>query len=121
MIRDGFINIYGCMTEDYVEGDPRPCPKCGMSDIKVIRAMEYEPQGFRLGCMHCGYEVPEEDMVFAQKSEKGMKEAIEVWDRLAIYASLEEEAEKAEEELARIEANKAYAEEVLGGPLSIPK
>ena len=62
MIRDGFINIYGCMTEDYVEGDPRPCPKCGMSDIKVIRAMEYEPQGFRLGCIHCGYEVPEEDM-----------------------------------------------------------
>ena len=121
MIRDGFINIYGCMTEDYVEGDPMPCPKCGMSDIKVIRAMEFEPQGFRLGCIHCGYEVPEEHMVFSQKSEEGIKEAVEVWDRLAVYASLEKEAIEAEEELAKMEAKKAYAEEVLGETLTIPK
>lgn len=94
MIRDGYISIYGVTTEDYVEGDPAPCPKCGMNSAQVIRALEFEPQGFRLGCTHCGYETPEELTVFSYDSAEGIKEALEVWNRVCFQAFLEEEAAK---------------------------
>ena len=91
MIKDGYISIYGVTTEDYVEGDPLPCPKCGMTSAEVVRALEFEPQGFRLGCTHCGYVVPEEYMVYNHNSEEGIKDALDIWNRLSMMAFLEED------------------------------
>ena len=98
MIRDGYVNIYGVITEDYVEGDPLPCPHCRRSDTaKVIRSLEFEPQGFRLGCVHCGYEIPENMTVYDHDSAKGIKAEIDVWDRMRVYVSMKEELKNTRE------------------------
>lgn len=94
MIKDGYITIYGVTTEDYVEGDPLPCPRCGSTAAEVVRALEFDPQGFRLGCTHCGYVVPEEFMVYNKDSGEGIKDALDIWNRVSMKHSLEEDIKK---------------------------
>lgn len=81
MVKDGYINIIGAYIENMVEGDPLPCPRCGSNtEIEVLRDLSMEPTGFRLRCEHCGYEVPEEDSVYAWYSKEGIERAIRIWD-----------------------------------------
>ncbi len=39
MVKNGFINIYGVYTDDYIEGDALPCPKCGKSGTNSMNCL----------------------------------------------------------------------------------
>lgn len=81
MVKNGYINIYGVYTDDYVEGDALPCPVCGKEGTaEVIRSLEFEPPGMRLGCCECGYKVPDRLIVYGYEFDDSFEKALKYWN-----------------------------------------
>ncbi len=103
MIKDGHINIYGCYSEDFVEGDPLPCPKCRKSNTGVVvRDIQFDPPGIKLQCENCGYTTSEDLEMFTYDSRKAIDKAISVWNDDSLLAEAAENREQDEEENLRI-------------------
>lgn len=106
MVKNGFINIYGVYTDDYIEGDALPCPRCGKSGIaEVVRSLEFEPPGMIIGCSECGYRVPERLTVYGYGFEETFDKALECWnnqvrfnEELVVEDKAESEAENLSDE-----------------------
>ena len=93
MIKDGVVNVLGALIDDVVPGEAEPCPKCHGTDLEIMRDIEVQPQGFRVKCSGCGYEVPEEYAEYAYIGEEGIAQAIEIWNALALTHDLKGEPE----------------------------
>ena len=93
MIKDGVVNVLGALIDNVVPGEAEPCPKCHGPDLKTTRKIERQPQGFRVKCSNCGYEVPEEYAEYAYIGEEGIARALEIWNALALTHDLKGEPE----------------------------
>ena len=93
MIKDGVVNVLGALIDNVVPGEAEPCPKCHGTDLEIIRDIEMQPQGFRVKCSECGYEVPGEYTEYAYIGEEGIAQALEIWNALALTHDLKGEPE----------------------------
>ena len=104
MIKDGYINIYGCYTEDYIEGDPLPCPECRKSGTAaVVRDIEFDPPGIRLRCEKCGYTTPNHLEAFTYDSRKAIDKAIQAWNDDSLMAEMSEMRSQLDADTERIQ------------------
>lgn len=101
MILEDIITTYGTMLEiEREEYEALPCPNCHKENTaKVTLHLKYDPPGYGLKCIECGYEIPDVYRGYTYDHDAGIEKALHYWNtKSQLYKIYQEEEQNREED-----------------------